>query len=337
MHRRLSRTSFFGALGVLGVPFWVPSPCTAADTFTLRLSISDPISSLLGVAASRFASAVNRRANGQLKIDVYPNGQLATQQGTVDALATGVIDFSMQSTTYLVPRFPRYEIFNMPFLFKDLAAGYRVLDGPIGDEFFAELESQGILGLAWGAGGFRQIETHRPVVVPDDLKGLRIRIQPGTVFVATFQALGAIPLVIDLSELYTALSQHAVDSLDVPLTSYTSGKFYTLVKHVAMSNHILAVEPLLGSKRKIEALPAPLQNIIKTEAKAYGPLLRSLTLQQIAEDIQILRPSGVTFTEIQYPAFRKAVDPVYGMLQSKLGGNVIERISRAAASSGRDR
>jgi TRAP-type transport system periplasmic protein len=239
----------------------------------------------------------------------------------------------------LVPLFPQFQVFDAPFLFKDLAAGFRVLDGPIGEEFFASLEPRGIVGLGWGTGGFRELETtSKPVAVPEDLKGLRIRIQGGAVYVAIFEALGSTPVTIELSELYTALSQHTVDGVDIPLVGVTPGKYYTILKHVAMSDHVLAVEPILGSKRKIDTLPPELQKILKEEGRAVVALVRSLTDRETANAHDILKNNGVTFTEIQYPAFRKAMDPVYAMFQAKLGGNLLDRVSRAAnATPGRRR
>ena len=162
-----SRRYFLGALGALGVPIYDSAACAAAERFTMRLNFTDPATSVTGVAILRFAAAVERRSNGQLKIEVYPNGQLAKEAETVDALTTGTIDFSTKTTPWLVPLFPRYQVFDMPFLFKDFAAAHRVLDGPIGAEFFAELESKGIVGLGWGVNGFKELETtSKAVVVP---------------------------------------------------------------------------------------------------------------------------------------------------------------------------
>jgi TRAP-type transport system periplasmic protein len=332
MNRRRSRRAFLASLGAF-VPLSGPFYCgaAAADAYTLRLSLASAANSVNGDAAVRFAVAVKRRSNGQLNVAVYPNGQLATQQGAIDGLTTGVIDFTVGASSFLVPLFPRYQVFDMPFLFKNLAAGLRVLDGPIGAEFFAELEPKGIVGLGWGINGLKELETTaKPVVTPEDMKGLRIRIQGGGVFVATYQALGAIPVPIDFAETNTALQQHTVDAVDLPVDVFTASKFYITMKHVAMTNHTLSVIPLLGSKRKIEALPLALQKTIKEAAKEIVPGWRDYLIRQTSEEVQFLKKNGVVFTETQYPAFHKAVEPVYASYQSKLGGDLIERIGRAA-------
>src|SRR5580704_3092199 len=112
------------------------------------------------------------------------------------------------------------------------------------------------------------------------MRGLRMRIPGSAVFTATFQALGSIPVAIDSAEMFVALQQHTIDGVEVGLDPLTAGKFYTIIKHVAMTNHVLTLLPIMGSKRKIEALPAPLQKIIREEAKATVPYSRAFTARQ---------------------------------------------------------
>ena len=194
-----------------------------------------------------------------------------------------------------------------------------------------EIESKGIVGLGWGSGGFKEIETStKAVAAPEDLKGLRIRIPNGAIYVATYQALGAIPVPIDVSETFTALTQKTVDGMDVNLDVVATGKYFTVVKHIALSHHVLSVLPLMMSKRKYDALGAPLQKILREEAHAAVLAWRERIGRETATTIAFLKSNGVAFTDIQYPAFKKAVEPVYATLQSKLGGDMLQRVSRAA-------
>jgi TRAP-type transport system periplasmic protein len=327
------RKYFLGAVGALSVPFGAPAiySARAAETYTLRLNVTTAAASPFGLAALQFARSVERRSNGQIKIEVYPNGQLLNERESIDGLTTGVLDLAIQATGFLVPLFPRYQVFDLPFFFKDLAAGFRVLDGRIGDEFFADLESKGIIGLTWGTGGFKELETtSRPVIEPSDMKGLRIRVLNSPVYISTYQALGAIPIPLDVNETFVALKQGVVDGLDINLPSFKAFLLYSVVKQVALANHFFSINLLLGSKRKIEALPAALQRLIKAEGKALLPYWRSINERETAESIRFLKDNGVRFTQIQYPAFRKAMEPVYATFQAKLGGDLIDRISRAA-------
>jgi tripartite ATP-independent transporter DctP family solute receptor len=305
-----------------------------ADAFTMRLSLPNPTASVPAVSALRFAAAVYRRTNGQLKIEVYPNGTLAKEAETLDGLTSGVVDLGIQSAAVLSRQVPRFQIFDVPFLFDEAAAAYRVLDGALGDEFFADLDAKGIVGLNWGVGGFKVFETTtRAIVAPEDMKGLRFRAQSGALQVAMFQALGAIPVAIDMSETLLALTQKTVDGSDFVLDSIANGKFYIAVKHIAMSNHVLTVLPLLGSKKKIDALPAPMQKIVKEEGRAVLPFWRDSLAKQTADQIKFLKANGVAFTEIKHPEFRKAMDPVYAIAQQKVGNDLIARVARAATGA----
>ena len=138
MARRLARRYVVGALAGLAT-----GVARADDTFTLRLSLPDATTSIKTTAALRLAAAVARRTNGRLKIEVYPSAQIASQQATVDGIVSGVLDLTIIATAFLVPLFPQYAVFDLPFLFKNAAAGYRVIDGQLGNEFFAQLEHQG--------------------------------------------------------------------------------------------------------------------------------------------------------------------------------------------------
>jgi TRAP-type transport system periplasmic protein len=330
--KSLSRRSLIGAICALGSPIGRPTAAGAAvpEQHTMRLAMPTAADSIFGQAALHLASAVQRRSNGQLKIEVYPNGQLASQQATIDGLVTGVIDLAIEASGFLVPLFPQYAVWDMPFIVRDLATGYRIQDGDIGREMFAQLEPKGIVGLAWGSAGFKELQTTRPIISQDDIKGLRMRIPSGAVYVATYQALGAIPLVIDLSETYTALSQHTVEGIDLNLDGFATGKYYTIVKHIAWLHHFFAVQPVLGSKRKIEALPPGLQKILREEGRAVTPFWRSQLARQIAADVDIFKKNGVAFSEIPYAPLRKAVDPVYTLYGAKIGGELVDRFARAA-------
>jgi TRAP-type transport system periplasmic protein len=334
MKRHLSRSRFLGALSALGLPAGGRlGAAGAAEAYTMRCSVATAANTANDLTARRFAAAVERRSNGQIKIEVYPGGQLAGQQESIDGLGTGVVDFAMEPTVLLMPILPQYQVLDMPLLFRNIASASRVLDGPIGDELFAALEPKGITGLTWVSTGFKTLETaSKPVAVPDDMKGLRVRIVGGGIFPATYQALGAIPVPIDLSETYTALSQHTVDGMDFPLESFTVGKYYTVCKRVSMLNHFLEKVALMGSKRKIEALPPALQKILKEEGRAVTAFARTLAAQREAVNIETLKANGVTFVDKpDITAFRKAVEPVYAQYRPRLG-SLLDRVTRAADS-----
>ena len=333
MNRRLSRSYFLGGVSALGASsLGAPASAVAPATeYTMRVSTVTDAASAEGLALVKFAAAVYHRSNGQLTIEVYPNSQLAKESEIVSGLVSGVIDFCGTASTILLPVAPRFQIFNLPLLFRSLAGANRVFDGSIGAELFADLEAKGIAGLTWGGGGFRDLQTTtKPILVPEDMRGLRIRIQNDPISVATYQALGAVPVSIEPAEIFLALQQHTIDGTDLSIDAIVTKKLYTLLKHMGQLHQMLSVLIIIGSKRKIDALPAALQKIIKDEAKAAAAPWRLAIAQQTIEEIQVLKQNGCTFTEPQYSAFRKAVEPAYALVQSKLGVDWIERVSRVA-------
>ena len=326
---RLSRRSFIATLGGLTAASSLVRPSSAADTFTMRLNLSTAANSANALAALRLAVAVNRRSNGRLKIEVYPSGQLASEVESIDALINGVLDLAMQAAANLVPLVPQLQVFDLPFLVRNLDVGHRIVDGPIGTELFSQLQPKGLVELGC-AGVLKELETTTKAIVrPEDMKGLRIRIQNSPVFAATYRALGAVPVPLDNNETLVALTQHAVDGIDINLDAAAAGKFYTVIRHVAMSHHFFTINTLIGSKRKIDALPPDLKTILIEESKANNRVWRSLFAERIADDIKLFKDNGSTFTEIQYAAFRKAVEPVYATYEGRFGG-LIDRITRAA-------
>ena len=307
-------------------------PAVAADSYTLRMSAAGNGTAVWNIVAARWGAAVARRSGGRLNIELYPNAQLAKERESIAGLTTGVVDLTLQSSVFLETLFPQLQVLTLPFMFKNVAGALRVIDGPIGADFNAQFESKGITCLAWGTSSFRQMETvGKQVRSPDDLKGLRYRVQGGAVSVAMVQALGAIPVTIDLSEVYTALSQHTIDVVDTTPEGAVDEKFYVIVKHVALTNHVLVLQPILASKSKIESLPSDLQRILREEWRNIAPSWRAAVTQNNGEAIATLKSNGVAVTDVDYPAFRKAMDPVYASLQAKLGGDLIQRVSRASA------
>jgi TRAP-type C4-dicarboxylate transport system substrate-binding protein len=208
-----------------------------------------------------------------------------------------------------------------------------VLDGPVGDYFASALSAKGIQLLAWGSGGLKQLETtSRLITTPDDMKGLKIRILPFPIYAAMYQALGAIPLSIDFSETYLALQQHTVEAIDSSLDAATAANMYVVCKRCALSNHIFSVTPLFASKDKIASLPPDLQTILTEESHNAIPFWRATYAKHIGDVIALMKTNGVAFNEIEYAPFRRAVEPVYTAYRSKLGGDLLDRVTRAAAS-----
>src|SRR5580658_3028506 len=131
--------------------------------------------------------------------------------------------------------------------------------------------------------------TTMAIRVPADMKGLRMRIVGGAVNAAMMQAVGAIPIAIDASEIFTALAQHTIDGIDPNLEELVTRKLSTIIRHVALTNHVFSLQPLLGSKKKIDALPPDLRTILVEEARAIRSAQRALEASRIADAVRALK------------------------------------------------
>ena len=330
-HRRIQRRYFVRTIAGVGALAASPARTSAADNYTLRCSIPLGVESSEFTGCVQFAKAAERRTGGRLKIEIYPNGTLANQTGSISGLTSGVVDLTIQSSVFFEPLFPRLQVLDLPFLFKDARAVRRVLESSIGRELLADMSDKGIHGLSWHPGGFREFETvSKSITKLGDLKGMRIRIQNAPISLAMVQALGAIPIVIDYSETYTALQQHTVDGLETSLEPVAAAKLDNVIKFVAMTNHVFSVDLFVGSKDKLDALPREFQHILDEEAKAAFALWWDMGNAGTNAAIKAFKAKGIAFTDVDHTAFRSAMDPLYSTFQVKLGRDFIERISRAA-------
>jgi len=203
--------------GVAAGAFVLAAPYVARGAEPVILKLGHPDTALHPSHAlgNQFGKLIEERTNGDVKVRVFPGGQLGSNTNIVTGLATGIVDLSIHTSGYASSVYTPLQVLDLPFLFRDSATAEKVLDGPIGQDLLNGMSATGIYGLSWGTHGWRITETtNKPVREPSDLAGLKIRIQPSPVFNATFKAIGAVPVVMDITELYLALSQNTVQGME---------------------------------------------------------------------------------------------------------------------------
>ena len=283
--------------------------------------------------AMRFGKLVEERTGGSVKIRVFAGGQLGSEVNIVSGLTTGIVDLAMHTTGFLESFFPRIQALDLPFLFHDSATAERLLDGPIGQELLNDMQAKGIYGLTWGHYGWRVTETNSRVVkVPQDLAGLKIRIQPGAVFAAMFKAVGAVPIVIDLAELYIALSQGTVNGYELPFLAVVTTKLVEVTKYVAVTNHVYNGGAFMASKVRFDTLTPKEQDVIRETVKEIQPGWRKLVAEKSIENRKICEQRGLKVNDIDYPAFRTAMQPVYSEFRGKIGPEFVDKVIKAASA-----
>src|ERR1700758_987325 len=185
-----------------------------------------------GKGAQRFKELAEQRTNGKVKVEVYPNSQLYKDKEEVEALQLGAVQMLAPSLAKFGPLGAKeFEVFDLPYVLKDKPALRRVTDGPFGKALFAKLESKGIKGLAYWDNGFKIMSANKPLKLPADFQGLKMRIQSSKVLEAQFKALGAQPQVMAFSDVYQAMQTGVVDGSENTPSNMWSQKHYEVQKY----------------------------------------------------------------------------------------------------------
>jgi TRAP-type transport system periplasmic protein len=248
----------------------------------------------------------------------------------VSGMQTGIVDMAFHTTGFLESFFPRVQVLDLPFLFRDAKTAEGLLDGPIGQQLLADMPAKGIYGFVWGHYGWRETETaSQPIREPADLKGLKIRIQPGAVYAASFRACGAVPVVMDLSEVYIGLSQKTVAAVELPFVGVVSSKLYEVTKYVGLTNHVYNAGALMASKVKFDRLDAAYQKAIREAASEIQPLWRATVAQKTEEGRQFCASKGMQIDATNFTAFHAAMTPVYDEFRDRIGADLVQQVLKA--------
>ena len=288
-----------------------------------------------GNGAQRFKELAEQRTQGRVKVELYPNSQLYKDKEEMEALQLGSVQMLAPSLAKFGPLgVKEFEVFDLPFIFKDQAAFRAVTDGPVGADLFRKLEPKGIKGLAYWDNGFHIMSANRPLHSVADFKGLKMRIQSSKVLDAQMRALGAIPQVMAFSELYQALQSGVVDGTEgVPSNFYTQ-KIYEVQKNMTLSYHGHLAYAVIVNKKFWDGLPpdirATLEGCVK-DATTYADALASTENAQALEKI---KASGKTTIYTPTPAeineWRRALMPVHQEMASRVGQPTIDAVYKAA-------
>ncbi|TAM92530.1 TRAP transporter substrate-binding protein [bacterium] len=302
------------------------SPARGAEVQSLKLAFPDNVHTPSMKVAQRFASEVAAKTNGRFKVDIFPGGSLGSETNIVAGLQTSTIDFAMHTAGFVESYVPTVGVLDMPFIFKDAAQATRVLSGPVGKQLAADCSQRNIEVLGWAQNAWRNVESaDHAVKTPADLKDVKIRIQAGPVFAAMFEAVGAVPVVMDWPDVYVGLSQKTIGALEVPVPSFVSAKLYEICKHIALTRHVYNATLFMASKPKLAAMSPADQEIIRhagAGASAYWLDLMGAA-NKTAEAYS--KGQGVQVIEVDRGAFRKAMVPVYQKFASKFG-NLLPQI-----------
>jgi len=281
-----------------------------------------------GQAMLRFASEVDKATGGKIKIKVFPNSVLGSEEKMLQAIQGGVQEFYLGSLVPFAVRKKELQIFDFPFLFANDNEVAKVLDGPIGQKMLDNLNDTGAIGLTWAGGAFRNVaNSKRPINKFEDLKGLKIRVMQSPVAIESFKAMGINATPMPYAEVYTALEIHALDGVEHPPVDMFQNKIFEVQKYLVITNHVYTPVALVVSNKWFSALPADQQAAIRKAAVIARDFERAEEIRQAKDAVNNLRSSGMTVTELspqELEKMRAAVRPVIDKFSDSIGADFVK-------------
>ena len=274
------------------------------------------------------AGLVEEKSAGRMRIDVYPSEQLGTERENLEMLQIGSLAITKVSAAVMESFAPSYRVLNLPYIFTGKAHTERVLDGDIGREILMDGEEFWLRGLAFYDSGSRSFYTkERPVNYPDDLRGLKIRVQPSPSAVNMVRAMGGSPTPISWGELYTALQGGVVDGAENNPPSFYLSNHYEVCRYYSINEHSTVPDVLLISTKIWNTLTREEQEWLQEAATESVAYQRKLWAESERHSLEMVRAAGV---EILYPdkkPFIEAVRPLYDeFMKDPQMSRLIERI-----------
>ena len=215
----------------------------------------------------KFAAAVEAKSGGKMKVQLFLNGSLGSDQATLSALKGGTVEMAVMNSGILASEVKALEVFDFPFMFANEKEADAIVDGPIGQKMHASLADKGIVGLSYWELGFRNITTGKKQITKvDDIAGLKLRVIPNTINVDWVKALGANPTPLPFPEVYAALEQGAIDGQENPIAVIAANKFWEVQKNVALTNHQYNPQSVIFSKKVWDTYSAAERKIIDESA-----------------------------------------------------------------------
>jgi len=291
-----------------------------------------------GKAADYFAKRVEELSHGKIKVEVYPNAQLGKDKVVLRKMKFGTVQMAAPSFSKFTGLVPQLGLFDLPFLFKDENHLHKVLDGEVGKKLLDMVTKKGYVALAYWDNGFKQLtDSKRPLIKPEDCRGLKFRVMSSKVLIEQFKALGAIPVVLPFSEVYSALQQGVVDGQENTISNIYTKKFYEVQRYMTMTNHGYLGYMVVMSKKFWNKLPNDLKNVIKQAIKdatekerVWAKELNKEQLDKIKEYAKKTGKLEIDYlTPEQRLVWEKKLRSIYPKFYDTIGKDLIEAAIKA--------
>jgi C4-dicarboxylate-binding protein DctP len=306
-----------------------------AAEYVMKISHVVSSSTPKGIASDYLEKRIEELTNGRIDVQVFPNSQLYGDGEEMKALVMNNVQVIMPSLSKFTSIAPQMQLFDLPFIFRDKAHLYAVMDGEVGAKLksFIDAKKQMLAFDYWDAGFKHFSSSKQPIVNPEDAKGLKFRIQSSKVLEAQFKAVGGNPQILPFSEVYSALQQGVVDATENPLSNLYTKKFHEVQSSVTLSSHGYLGYLVVMNQQFFNKLPKDLQEHVKTAMKEATELERRETAIEDAKIIDALRKyakdSGrleiYELNDEQVANWRRVMETVYPQFYKVIGEDLIKQ------------
>ncbi|MBC7799590.1 MAG: DctP family TRAP transporter solute-binding subunit [Gemmatimonadaceae bacterium] len=277
-------------------------------------------------AMVRLADVIKDRTSGSVRMDVYPDRQLGEEREMVEGLQLGTVDLTAVSTGPLVSFVQQVGVLDLPFLFRDSAHAYQVLDGEVGREILGRFPARAMVGLGFWENGWRHMTSRGAVASPADLRGMKLRTMQNPVHIAAFRNLGASPVPMVWGEVFTSLGQGVIDGQENPLSVIYLNSLWEVQRHVTLTRHLYGPHLVLFSKARWDKLPAAARDVITAAMPEVTAWQRAEVTRLDAEAVNQLRGKGMTVTDVDTAPFQQAAQATYAQFKDRYDPALVARI-----------
>ncbi|MEE9327293.1 MAG: TRAP transporter substrate-binding protein [Cocleimonas sp.] len=304
-----------------------------ADPIKLKFSHVVAENTPKGQMATKFKQLVDERLKGKVEVEIFPNGQLFGDNKVLEALLLGDVQLASPSLSKFKKYTKKLQIFDLPFLFDDMAAAERFQQSEAGQGLLKSVEKKGLIGLGYMHNGMKQMSASKELHVPDDAKGLKFRIMSSDVLAAQFEAVGATPLKKPYSEVFTLLQTKAIDGQENTWSNIRSKKFYEVQDNITSSDHGLLDYMVVTSAEFWKGLPDDVRSEVKKALDEAIALGNKVAAEKSQSDKQAIidtkRTNVIELSKAEREQWKKAMTPVWDKFEAIVGKDLLDAAKAA--------
>ena len=308
----------------------------AQQPIVIKFSHVAAVDTPKGKGAQKFKELAEERTQGKVKVELYPNSQLYKDKEELEALQLGAVQMLAPVPSKFGPMgLKEFEALDMPYLLNSEEALHKVTRGPIGQGLLKSLEGKGAVGLAFWDNGFRVMTSNRPMHLPTDMKGLKMRINSSKVNDAIMRSVGALPQTLAFSEVYQALQSGVVDGTEGNISNLFTQKQFEVQKHMTITNHTYSGYVVVVNKKFWDGLPPDIRSTLEGAMKDASAYNDQMSAKDEATAIAAIKASGISEIYKPTPAEKeqwvKAMLPVQQEMAGRVGKDIVEAMRKEVA------